>query len=65
MLSGASRIMPKHFQPGMKGKPLDLRNQVPLLDLAHEWMDWETREELRENCPACMQMLRNNKTFQF
>ena len=63
MLSGSSRIHPKHFLPEMVGKPLDLRNQVPLLDVSHAWMDHKSREDLREHCPNCVKMLKNNKTL--
>ena len=43
VLSGRTRILPKHFQPQMKGKPFDLRNQVPIFDLSHNWMSEDIR----------------------
>ena len=27
----------------MKGKPFDMRNQVPIFDLSHHWMSEEIR----------------------
>ena len=63
ILSGASRILPKHFSYETQGKPLELRNQVPLLDLSHRWMDEETRAALREDCPSCLQRMPRNKTI--
>ena len=36
ILSGASRILPKHFyHRTMKGRPFEQRNQVPIFDLSH------------------------------
>ena len=63
ILSGASRILPKHFSWDAVGKPLEVRNQVPLLDLSHRWMDEETRAMLREECPTCLERIPRNKTI--
>ena len=62
ILSGSSRVLPKHFIAEAVGKPLELRNQVPLLDLSHRWMDEETRAALREDCPSCLQRMPRNVT---
>ena len=43
VLSGKTRILPKHFLPQMKGKPFDMRNQAPIFDLSHNWMSEEIR----------------------
>lgn len=63
ILSGSSRILPKHFLSEAIGKPLELRNQVPLLDLSHRWMDTETREALREDCPGCLKRMNISRTL--
>jgi len=62
VLSGKTRILPKHFHPQMKGKPFDMRNQVPIFDLSHHWMSEEIRASLRELCPECLTNHPTNNT---
>ena len=63
VLSGSTRIMPKHFLPDLKGKPLEVRNQVPLFDLSHRWMPEDVRFDLREHCPECLIRHQSNMTL--
>ena len=60
----------------MKGKPFDMRNQVPIFDLSHHWMSEELRARydpheipnrinlstLRELCPECLTNHPTNNT---
>ena len=60
----------------MKGKPFDMRNQVPIFDLSHHWMSEEIRarydhyeipncinlSSLRELCPECLTNHLTNNT---
>ena len=78
VLSGKTRILPKHFHLQLKGKPFDIRNQVPIFDLSHRWMSEEIRARydyhdkmyqfvtllfsLRELCPECLTNHPTNNT---
>ena len=42
----------------MKGKPFDMRNQVPIFDLSHHWMSEEIRARyVYHDIPNCINLI--------
>jgi len=54
ILSGSPRLFPKHFLPKPLARPLDLKYQVPLIDLSHGWLSETTRQRFKNTCPSCL-----------
>jgi len=54
ILSGSPRLLPKHFLPTPVVRPLDIKYQVPLIDLSHGWLGHASIQRLKKTCPSCL-----------